>query len=334
MIRRVAIVFLAVGAAGACRDFTPTVRQIEPGALAVTTAPSATIEVLDWGGNGIPLVFLAGGGHTAHEFDEFAPRLTDEFRVVGITRRGVGASSASRHQVARDGITDIAKVLEALEFESAVLIGHSQGGLEAAQFAEAYPERCLGIVHLDSAYLGGSRAVAEALGDALPPEPPGPTAADSESLSTMRAYIERTHGFPLPESEIRATNRLDDEGRVIGRAPHNTLPVDDRGGTLPPYRWEAIDCPSLGLYAVTAPLETWLPHYAARYDSLSVEERQQGQAYVRAFSAWTAEQRAFFGSFPQNEVVEFLASSHYFFLEQPEQERALLEIRRFASRLN
>ena len=333
MIRR-EIVFLAVAVAGACSNFTPTVRQIEPGVLAVTTAPGATLEVLDWGGTGIPLVFLAGGGHTAHEFDEFAPRLTDEFRVVGITRRGIGGSSASRHQVARDGIKDIAKVLEALELDSAVFVGHSQGGLEAAQFAEAYPDRCLGIVHLDSGYLGGSRAVGEAVGDALPPEPPAAMAGDSASTTAMRAWIERTQGFLLPEAEIRATNRINDNGRLVGPAPRNTLPVDDRRGRVPPHRWEAIDCPSLGLYAVTAPLETWLPHYAARYDSLSGEDRQQAEAYVRVYSAWTAEQRKIFGSFPQNEVVEFPASGHYFFLEQPEQERALFAIRRFASRLD
>lgn len=334
MIRRVVMVFLAVLVAGACSNFAPTVRQIDVGVLAVATAQGTSLEVLDWGGSGIPLVFLAGGGHTAHEFDEFAPRLTDEFRVVGITRRGIGGSSASRHQVARDGITDIAKVFDALELDSAIFVGHSQGGLEAAQFAEAYPDRCLGIVHLDSGYLGGSRAVAEALGDALPPEPPAPTAADSASTSTMRAWIERTQGVLLPESEIRATNRLDEKGRLIGRAPINTIPLDNRRGRVPPHRWEAIDCPSLGLYAVTAPLETWLPHYAARYEKLSVEERQQAEAYVRAFSAWTAEQRRLFASFPQNEVVEFPASGHYFFLDQPEQERALFEIRRFASRLD
>src|ERR1700676_2134916 len=52
------------------------------------------LEVLDWGGSGRPLVFLAGLGATAHTFDEFAPKLTPEYHVYGITRRGFGASSA------------------------------------------------------------------------------------------------------------------------------------------------------------------------------------------------------------------------------------------------
>ena len=50
------------------------------------------LEVLDWGGDGRPLVLLPGGGDTAHVFDEFALELTDEFHVYGITRRGFGAS--------------------------------------------------------------------------------------------------------------------------------------------------------------------------------------------------------------------------------------------------
>ena len=35
------------------------------------------LEVLDWGGAGRPIILLAGGGNTAHVFDEFAPKLTE-----------------------------------------------------------------------------------------------------------------------------------------------------------------------------------------------------------------------------------------------------------------
>ncbi len=329
------ITLVAAAAVAACVDFIPSVRQVEPGVLAVDTAPGATLEVLDWGGTGPTLVFLAGGGHTAHEFDEFAPRLTDTFRVIGITRRGVGASSGSRHRVARDRITDIARVLDALELDSVVLVGHSQGGLDAAQFAQAYPDRCIGIVHLDSAYLGGpAGALEEIFRLTPPPEPSPPTRPDSASTAAMRAWIERTQGFLLPESEIRAVTRIDESGRILGPAPRNTSPKYDWFGKLPALRWELVECPSLGLYAVTAPLETWLPHYATRYDSLSAEERRRAEAYVRAFSAWTAQRREEFGRLPQNEVVEFHASGHYFFLKHPQQEQTLAAIRHFVSRLD
>ena len=58
-------------------------------------APTVSLEVVDWGGRGTPLVFLAGLGSTAHVFDDFAPQFTDSFHVVGITRRGFGASGVS-----------------------------------------------------------------------------------------------------------------------------------------------------------------------------------------------------------------------------------------------
>ena len=58
----------------------------------IPVAQEVRLEVLDWGGTGKPLVLLPGGGNTAHVFDDFAPKLTREFHVYGITRRGFGES--------------------------------------------------------------------------------------------------------------------------------------------------------------------------------------------------------------------------------------------------
>ena len=330
----VAAAVVGVVSVTGCERFSPTVRQVGPGVLTVTTAPGATLEVLDWGGGGPALVFLAGGGHTAHEFDEFAPQLSDAFHVIGVTRRGVGESSGARARGPRDAIMDLAAVLDALGLDSVVLVGHSQGGLEAARFAQAFPERCKGIVHLDSAYLGGEAELGDIFRTTPPPAPPAKTPTDSSSARAMQAWTERTQGFRLPESEIRAVNRLDEDGRIIGPKPRDTRPMSTASGSLPQLKWESVDCPALALYAVTAPLETWMPHYIARYDSLSVEERERADAYVTRFAAWTAARRSEFARLPQNEAVEFPATGHYFFLKQPEQERALALIRQFVARLN
>jgi len=59
----------------------------------VTAEPGVQLEVLDWGGSGSPLIFLAGAGDTAHRFDGFAPQFTAQHHVFGITRRAFGASS-------------------------------------------------------------------------------------------------------------------------------------------------------------------------------------------------------------------------------------------------
>src|SRR5665213_3611390 len=59
----------------------------------VTVDRDVKLEVLDWGGTGRPMIFLAGMGNTAHGFDGFAPQFTAKYHVYGITRRGYGLSS-------------------------------------------------------------------------------------------------------------------------------------------------------------------------------------------------------------------------------------------------
>lgn len=70
-----------------CRDLSPHAAQV------VTVIKDVLLEVLDSGGTGRPVILLAGGGDTAHVFDEFAPKLTANYRVYGITPRGFGAPS-------------------------------------------------------------------------------------------------------------------------------------------------------------------------------------------------------------------------------------------------
>ena len=57
----------------------------------ISVDSSIRLEVLDWEGSGPPLVLL-GCYLSAHSYDEFAPKLTNQFHVYGITRRGIGAS--------------------------------------------------------------------------------------------------------------------------------------------------------------------------------------------------------------------------------------------------
>jgi pimeloyl-ACP methyl ester carboxylesterase len=114
------------------------------------------LEVLDWGGQGQPLVFLAGGGLDAHEFDDFAPKFTATHHVYAITRRGFGASSAptpdgSNYSGDRYG-DDVLAVMEALKIDHPVLIGHSLGGAELSSVASRFPDKVAGLIYLDAAY--------------------------------------------------------------------------------------------------------------------------------------------------------------------------------------
>lgn len=58
----------------------------------VTVAPGVKVQVIDWGGTGRPLLFLAGLGSDAHVYGGFAPQFKSGYHVYGMTRRGFGAS--------------------------------------------------------------------------------------------------------------------------------------------------------------------------------------------------------------------------------------------------
>jgi pimeloyl-ACP methyl ester carboxylesterase len=114
------------------------------------------LEVLDWGGSGPPVIFLAGLGNSAHIFDRIAPKLTSSNHVYGITRRGFGTSSSPAPDLANYSADrlgrDILAVIVALNLVQPVLIGHSIAGEELGWIATQHPEDTDGLVYLDTGY--------------------------------------------------------------------------------------------------------------------------------------------------------------------------------------
>jgi non-heme chloroperoxidase len=122
----------------------------------VQVADGVNLEVLDWGGTGRPLVFLAGLGNTAHTFDKFVPKITGKYHVYGITRRGFGASSKpaptlENYSADRLG-DDVLAVLDALKLDRPVLVGHSLAGEELSSIASRHPEKIAGLIYLEAGY--------------------------------------------------------------------------------------------------------------------------------------------------------------------------------------
>lgn len=122
--------------------------------LTVLVGQGVTLEVLDWGGQGLPLILLAGGGDTAHVFDEFAPKLAQHFRVFGITRRGFGGSSrpalTTENFLADRLADDVLEVMSALGLVKPLLVGHSIAGQELSSLGSRHPEKLSGLVYLDA----------------------------------------------------------------------------------------------------------------------------------------------------------------------------------------
>ena len=135
--------------AAAQTDSTPHKVQM------VTVEPGVRLEVLDWGGSGIPLIFLAGNGDTAHRFDGFAPQFTKQHHVYGITRRGVGASSSpapANGNYSADHLgDDVLAVMKALHIDRPVLAGHSMAGEEMSSIGSRFPDKVSGLIYLDAA---------------------------------------------------------------------------------------------------------------------------------------------------------------------------------------
>ena len=141
----------------------------------VTVDSSVRLEVLDWGGSGPPLVLL-GCYLTAHAYDDIAPKLTNQFHVYAITRRGIGASDrpATGYTVRRSA-DDVVEVLDSLNAQRSVLVGHSCSGQILTLFASQHSDRLSGLVYLDGAS-----------DPTTPAYPPVPIMSETTSWSRLR----------------------------------------------------------------------------------------------------------------------------------------------------
>jgi pimeloyl-ACP methyl ester carboxylesterase len=154
----------------------------------ITVDEDVKLEVLDWGGSGRPLVLLTGLGNTAHVFDRFAPKLTDQYHVYGITRRGFGASSTppSGYSAARLA-DDVLEVIDSLKLDRPVLVGHSVAGQELSSIGSRHPEKVAALVYLEAAYPYAFHDPTQAC--ALPSTPPRanpPTVAAAIQAGTQK----------------------------------------------------------------------------------------------------------------------------------------------------
>jgi len=139
--------FVRPSAQTAWRDPSPHSQRF------VTVERNVRLEALDWGGSGRPVVLLAGAGNSAHIFDDFAPKLTKEYHVYGITRRGFGNSSRPTSGYLADSLADdVLAVMDSLGIRVPVLIGHSIAGEELSSIGSRHPERVAGLIYLDAGY--------------------------------------------------------------------------------------------------------------------------------------------------------------------------------------
>jgi pimeloyl-ACP methyl ester carboxylesterase len=101
-------------------------------------------------GNGPPVLLLHGGPGLGFDYlRDLAEELTKENDVAWYQQRGQAPSAVDGpHTVATD-VDDAGRVLDALAWDKAYVVGHSWGGHLALHVAEALPDRLLGVLSVD-----------------------------------------------------------------------------------------------------------------------------------------------------------------------------------------
>ncbi len=97
-------------------------------------------------GNGHNIVLLHGFTETIHIWDDFAERLSENYRVVRIELPGHGQSECIDEIHSMEAMADCMKdILDFINVNHFVLIGHSMGGYVSLAFAEKFPEMIKGL---------------------------------------------------------------------------------------------------------------------------------------------------------------------------------------------
>lgn len=293
-----AMAWLATQPTAAWRD--PSPHQVR----FVTVDSSVRLEVLDWGGSGRPLLFV-GCYLTAHVYDEIAPKLTDQFHVYAVTRRGVGASDrpATGYDPPKRA-DDILEVIDAIGMAKPILIENSCGGAILHTLGAQHPERLGGLVYLDAA------------------EDPTLTMADygvppiDPSKLPPRAGAAAPVVFPEAERHQMDERPLDPAIRKAITEDNNVKP-----------EYARIRVPVLAIYR-TVTMEQALEEFPPRSDS---EREALKQAYATARAMLSTWPRDLLAVVPTARIVELPGANLFMFLTN--EADVAREVRTFAASL-
>ena len=146
---------------------------------------------------GVPVVMLHGVTDSWRSFESVLPYLPDDVRAIAVTQRGHGdAPKPESGYLIEDLAGDVVDLMDELEIERAIVVGHSMGSWVTQRIAIDHPERVLGIV-LAGSFSGspvhdpGMAALAREMG----------TVQDPVADQIAREFQESTVATPLaPEA--------------------------------------------------------------------------------------------------------------------------------------
>jgi non-heme chloroperoxidase len=297
----------------------------------ITVESSVRLEVLDWRGSGRPVVLL-GCYLTAHVYDEFAPKLANEFHVYGITRRGIGASDhpAGGYELQRSA-ADVLEVIDSLNLQKPILVANSCGGWVQTLLAAQHSDRLGGLVYLDAAddpTLTLADYNLPPVDTAHLPKSAKPAGApDYSSFGAYRIAQRRDHGVAFPEAELRQLFAAKPDGSMGPSllSPTVRKAIVDDGRVKPDYAHVRV--PVLAVFRTPPPFEEVARDFTIGNDEERDAVRQRYDAGRVMISKWENDLRA---GVPTAHIVELPGANLYMFLSN--EADVLREIRAFARR--
>ncbi len=330
---RRSIPWLALAVLSALAHAQPVTPWRDPSPHRVAFVPvdkDVRLEVLDWGGSGLPVVLL-GCYLSAHVYDEFAPKLGDRFQVYGITRRGIGESDrpATGYTVQRS-VDDVLEVLDFLDVQKSLLVGTSCAGQILTMFASQHSDRLSGLVYLDGAGDPTTPAYDPPMPDPVTlPRPSRPAPApDRSSFEAFRVSQRLRLGFAFPEAEWRQLFAENPDGSLgeslMSLEIRQAITVDAR--VKPNYA--GVRVPVLAMYQAQLPFE----ELAATFDIRNGQERAAlRQQYAATRAMYTRWQQDLLAAVFMARIVELPGANLFMFLSN--EADVLREIRAFATTL-
>ena len=281
-----------------------------PGSGMVAVTPGVRLNYLDWGGRGETVLLVPGLFANADIYDDFAPKLTDKFRVLAISRRGHGRSDEPETGYEPDSLVqDIRAFLDSMHLERVHLVGHSLAGMELTLFATRYPERVLKLVYLDAAYDRTLRT---------PPNPirlPDPSPQDMASADKFIAFM-RGHPYwtpiwsPATEAALRASlTPADGNGLMQKPGPATVAKIAGPARTTA-MTYDRVRAPILAIYASVDTIPLMAP---------GTPRALRDSAIARQTSAVIPNERASIAQLrrmrPDARIVEMPGAHHYLFIQ-------------------
>ncbi len=227
------------------------------------------IQLADWAGHGKNVISVHGLTANCRCWDVIAPAVASKHRLLAVDLRGRGLSDKPETGYSEEHhLGDLKCVMDNLELDNAILMGHSLGGYISMGFAARYPERVAGLILIDA---GGDLSPAhwDKVTEAIKP------AIDrlERTFPSVDAYLDLMKLAPFLQpwsDEIETYFRYDvieDQGGVRSRIQprHIREEVSNKRETGTAQFYSKLSCPVLILRAtegILSPDDILLPDHA------------------------------------------------------------------------